>query len=96
MWLYILTLLRDGPKYPYEIPDLIESRFGWKPARVTAYIVMKRLEMDGYIRMVRKKGDTGRVRNYYELTEEGRQALAGAEKFLRELISALFGEGEPD
>jgi len=62
---------------------------------VTAYIVMKRLEMDGYIRMVRKKGDTGRVRNYYELTEKGREALAGAEEFLRELTNTLFGEGEP-
>ncbi len=94
LWLYILTLLKDGPKYPYEIPDLMEKRFGWKPARVTGYIVMKRLEMDGYIRIVRRKSSQGRVRNYYELTDKGREALREAEDFLRGLVNSLFGSEE--
>lgn len=96
LWLYILTLLKDGPKYPYEIPELMEKRFGWRPARVTGYIVMKRLEMDGYIRIVRRRSSQGRVRNYYELTEKGREALREAESLLRGLVTSLFGSGEGD
>ncbi len=90
LWLYIFALLLEGPKYPYEMADLIEKRFGWRPARVTAYIVMNRLRAEGYLRAVRVRGENGKARNYFELTEKGRKTFSEAERLLRLIYRELF------
>lgn len=94
LWLYILSLLRERPAYPYEISDLIEERFGWRPARVTAYIVMRSLKSKGYVKMSKKKGeDTGKMRNYYEITESGRKLLDEGLAFIEETLESLKTQG---
>ncbi len=90
LWLYVLSILKERPAYPYEISDLIEERFGWRPARVTAYMVMRSLKSKGYVRMSKKKGEeTGKMRNYYEITESGRKLLEEGLKFLNETMISL-------
>jgi DNA-binding PadR family transcriptional regulator len=64
LWLYILTLLRQGPVYGYEIRRLIEERFGFKPGEVTSYVVLYRLEKAGLIHVVNKeRGSRGPCAN---------------------------------
>ncbi len=93
LWLYVLSILRERPAYPYEISDLIEERFGWRPARVTAYIVMRSLKSKGYVKMSKRKGeDTGKMRNYYEITESGRKLLDEGLSFLENTLESLKRE----
>lgn len=90
LWLYVLSILKERPAYPYEISDLIEERFGWRPAKVTAYMVMRSLRSKGYVRMSKKKGEeTGKMRNYYEITESGKRLLEEGLKFLDKTIASL-------
>jgi len=56
LWIYILTLLKDGPLYGYEVRRMIEERFGFRPGQVTSYIVLYRLEKAWYIRVSRESG----------------------------------------
>ncbi len=90
LWLYVLSILRERPAYPYEISDLIEERFGWRPARVTAYIVMRSLKSKGYVKMSRRKGkETGKMRDYYEITDSGRRLLDEGLKFIEGTLTSL-------
>lgn len=92
LWLYVLAILREGPRYGYEFVDLIEGRFGFRPSRVTCYVVLYRLEREGLISSSRlERSRTGGARVYYELTERGRDELESALKFLRGVAEALSG-----
>jgi PadR family transcriptional regulator PadR len=91
LWLYILTLLRQGPLYGYEIRRLIEERFGFKPGEVTSYVVLYRLEKAGLIHVVNeKRGSRGPMRKYYAITPKGVNTLEKAKAFLKKL-SETFG-----
>lgn len=93
LWIYVLSILRERPAYPYEISELIEKKFGWKPARVTAYMVMRSLRAKGYVRTSMKRGeDTGKMRNYYEITETGVKLLEKGLEFLEKTLESLKGE----
>lgn len=93
LWIYVLSILRERPAYPYEISELIEKKFGWKPARVTAYMVMRSLRAKGYVRTSMKRGeDTGKMRNYYEITETGMKLLEKGLQFLEKTLESLKGE----
>ncbi len=94
MWLYVLSILRERPAYPYEISDIIERKFGWRPARVTAYIVLRSLLSRGYVKMVKKRGKTGKMRNYYEITDSGRKLFEKGIKFLEETRERLLNPPE--
>ncbi len=91
MWLYVLALLKERPRYPYEIADKIEKRFGWRPARVTAYIVLRSLRSKGYVKMVKKRGDLGKMRNYFEITKKGEDSFERGLEFIRETYQKLSG-----
>ncbi len=90
LWLYVLSILRERPAYPYEISDLIEKKFGWRPARVTAYIVMRSLRSTGYVRMSKRRGKgTGKMRNYYEITDSGRRLLDKGLRLIEDMLISL-------
>ena len=93
LWIYILSLLMDGPQYAYTIPTEVEKRFGWRPARITGYIVLKSLESKGLVKMTEQMGETGKIRKYYEITEKGKEQMEQAREFLRDTYIKLFGEG---
>ncbi len=90
LWIYILTLLKDGPLYGYEVRRMIEERFGFKPGQVTSYIVLYRLEKDGYIKIVGEaKGSRGPLRRYYAITRRGSDALRRARLFLSSILDKM-------
>jgi len=90
LWLYVLSLLKKGPVYGYEIGERIERGFGFKPGRVTCYIVLHKLESEGLIaaKRIHQRGEKA-SRKYYVITAKGERALERARIFLRRLSQEL-------
>jgi len=78
LWLYILALLRARPVYGWEIPELIEQQFGFRPAIITPYRVLYRLETDGFV-----SSTPDNRRRVYRITESGIKELRHVTKLLR-------------
>ena len=90
LWLYVLSLLKRGPLYGYEIVARIKENFGFKPGRVTCYIVLYKLQSEGLIASGKlSSSNSGPQRKYYVLTKKGEKALERAKSFLRELSERL-------
>jgi PadR family transcriptional regulator PadR len=90
LWIYILTLLREGEMYPYEIRSSIEGRFGFSPGNVTAYIVLKKLKAGGFVKVVKRGKSGGPERTYYAITEKGADELKKAAGLYRTILRRVF------
>lgn len=88
LWPYILSLMREGPLYAYEIRTKIKKRFGFKIGQVTAYVVLYKLEKGGYVVTNWERRDN-RKRKYYQLTPNGEKLLKQGIGYLRELSEKL-------
>lgn len=85
LWLYILILLKTkGEVYGWEIPELIEKNFNFKPGRITPYRVLYRLEKDGFVKSKIKER-----RKFYQITEKGKEELEKAKNFYKEVLKWL-------
>jgi PadR family transcriptional regulator PadR len=75
---FVLTALANGPRHGYgivgEVADLSGDRVKLKIGSL--YGVLDRLAADGLIEPDREESHDGRLRRYYRLTQDGRQALA--------------------
>ena len=72
----VLALLAERPMHGYQIIREIEERSGgsWKPSAGSVYPTLQLLADEGLIRAEESNG-----RKIYSLTEEGREAVAGAD-----------------
>lgn len=74
----VLAALADGPKYGYaviaEVATLSDDRVKLRPG--TLYAALDRLRDEGLVRPAGEEIVDGRLRRYYELTDEGATALA--------------------
>ncbi len=72
----VLSLLKDGPRYGYEMVQLVNARtngvLSWSEG--TLYPVLHRLEADGLV-SAEWRQTQGRRRRYYSLTRGGRREL---------------------
>ena len=84
LWIYILSLLKKGEIYAWEIPKLIEKEFGFKPGKITPYRVLYRLEMDDFVKSKMKER-----RRVYQITEKGKEELKRAKNFYKKLLDEL-------
>jgi DNA-binding PadR family transcriptional regulator len=68
-----LSVLADKPMHGYEVIRELEARSGgrWRPSPGSIYPMLQLLEDEGLIRGEGKNG-----KRVYEITEEGRRALA--------------------
>ena len=92
LWLYVLSLLKREPLYGYEVGEKIKKNFGFKPGKVTCYIVLHKLESEGLISSKHppeKTRSLGPQRKYYVLTAKGEKALERAKSFLKRLSQEL-------
>lgn len=95
LWLYVLSLLKREPLYGYEVGEKIKKNFGFKPGKVTCYIVLHKLESEGLIsskhspEKTRTTRSLGPQRKYYVLTAKGEKALERAKSFLKKLSQEL-------
>ncbi|ALO66206.1 hypothetical protein AS189_06490 [Arthrobacter alpinus] len=74
---WILTALAGGRQHGYAVLRDVESLTASKVSlRVTTlYASLERLERDGLVRRAGEEIVDGRARRYYELTDDGTQAL---------------------
>jgi len=95
LWLYVVAVLLEGPRYGYELVEEIGRRFGFKPSRITCYVVLYRLEGEGLIRSSGvRRSPTGGARVYYEVTEKGKEQFEAALGFIEETLRALRSSGK--
>lgn len=73
----ILSILRRGESYGYEIIQKIEQISGgeWEWSEAMLYPVLHRLDADGLIQSRWAVLENGRKRKYYSLTPKGQEAL---------------------
>lgn len=76
--LLILTLLNEADRYGLEIIKELELRSDntFKFKEGTIYPILHKLENDGYVKSYKAKGDRGRARKYYEITNRGKKQFA--------------------
>ncbi|MBO5869018.1 MAG: helix-turn-helix transcriptional regulator [Oscillospiraceae bacterium] len=92
----ILSLLKDGDKYGYEMVDELARRSDetFELKEGTLYPLLHTLEKNKYVRSYTKEGPGGRERRYYTLTEEGRRQLEHKTqewKLFSEKVNAVLG-----
>jgi len=88
LWLYILTLLKEKPRYAYELQKEIKDAFGFRVGRITSYMVLYKLEKKKLAssKWVKK---AGRQRKYYTITPAGKKTLRDGVKYLKDLAGKL-------
>ncbi len=81
----ILTALADGPRHGYgiigEVAELSAGRVKLRAG--TLYGALDRLAADGLVSVEREEVTGGRLRRYYQLTDEGAAVLAAEAERLR-------------
>ena len=73
--LVVLRLLTEKPMYGYELTQEMKQRSGGQFTIAILYPVIYRLQEQGYVEVVRTEVVDGRARNYYGITDEGRNYL---------------------
>ncbi|ASI98182.1 PadR family transcriptional regulator [Thermococcus celer] len=92
LWLYILRLLKERPMYAYELKERIKEAFDFEPATVSSYVVLYKLEKEGYVTAEWQESETGKPsRKYYRLTPEGEKLFEEGVAFLENMLSKLKG-----
>ena len=90
LWLYTLRLLKERPMYAYELKERIREAFNFEPATVSSYVVLYKLEKDGYVTAEWQESETGKPsRKYYRLTPEGEKLFEEGIAFLENMLSKL-------
>lgn len=94
--LLVLSLLKDGDKYGYEMAEELARRSDhtFELKEGTMYPLLHTLEKNGLVKSYSKEGPGGRERRYYRLTEEGRGQLEQKTeqwKLFSEKVNAVIG-----
>ena len=86
LWIYILIILKRGPRYAWDMYSIIEKEFGFKPGNITPYRVLYRLEEKNYVesRLEKRK-------RIYKITPLGEKELEKAKDFYLEIIKKING-----
>lgn len=67
--LCVLSLLRSKDRYGYELTETISKQMS--VAAGTLYLVLKRLNDEGYFETYLVESESGPARKYYRLTDKG-------------------------
>jgi PadR family transcriptional regulator PadR len=71
----VMALIRETPRYAYELIEAL-GKTGMLTTEGTLYPLLSRLRRDGLVKTEWRESTDGPPRRYYELTGEGRRALA--------------------
>jgi len=87
----LLSLLEARPRHGYELAKMVETQSGEKLQYQVAsiYPMLYRLERKGLVRGRWVEKPNERRRRFYELTAEGKKALAAQRRTWREFFEAL-------
>lgn len=89
--LLVLSLLRDGDKYGYEMISqlALRSEGVFELKEGTLYPVLHQLEREGSLDSYSAQAPTGRARKYYRLTPKGLRVLEAQEAEYRKVTGAV-------
>ena len=90
LWPYILALCKDEAVYAYEIRQMIADRFKFEVGKVTAYMVLYKMESQGLVSAEWRQVEN-RQRKYYSITKVGRRSLEDAIDIFESAANALKG-----
>lgn len=80
--LMILSLISEKDRYGYELVKELEERsdntFIMKEG--TLYPILHRMEAKGYLKSYSEKGESGKARKYYKITNKGEKQLVEDKK----------------
>lgn len=92
--LCLLTVMGDGPAYGYEMTKRLGARGLSIVGEGSIYPLLGRLERDGLVDTHRAASDGGPPRKYYQLSAQGRRALASGIcewEATRDAVDAVLG-----
>ncbi len=92
--LCVLSLLKQGDKYGYELADTVGREIDISEGSV--YPLLKRLRAEGYFEVYLRESPSGPARKYYRLTDKGAETQAQLESEWNEFtksVSAILGGG---
>ncbi|HOS87941.1 MAG TPA: PadR family transcriptional regulator [Candidatus Pacearchaeota archaeon] len=84
LWIYILTILKGGANYAWDLPEIIEKKFGFRPGNITPYRVLYLLEEQGLVKSALEER-----RRIYKITPQGIEELEKVKKFYQSLLNKL-------
>lgn len=84
LWIYILTVLKRGPNYAWDLPSIIEKEFGFRPGNITPYRVLYLLEEQGMV-----KSDLEERRRVYKITAKGKEELNKVKEFYQSILKKI-------
>jgi DNA-binding PadR family transcriptional regulator len=89
--LLVLTILRDGELYGYEIAQRIRDRSGgaFAPSEGSLYPALHSLEAAGALQATWRDSDKGPRRRYYKITPKGGALLAEHEQEWTSFATAM-------
>ncbi len=92
----VLSLLRDGHKYGYEMVEELAKRSDdtFQLKEGTLYPLLHSLEKEGFVRSYTQEAPSGRERKYYRLTDSGLKQLEQKQEQWRlfsEKVNAVLG-----
>ena len=89
--LLVLSLLRDGDKYGYEMISqlALRSEGVFELKEGTLYPVLHQLEREGSLESYAAQAASGRARKYYRLTPKGLRVLEAQEQEFRRVAGAV-------
>jgi len=95
--LLVLSVLRDEPKYGYQIMREIESRSDgyFKMTAALLYPTLHRLERDGLIKSEWQEEEGKHRRKYYTITQAGQKALLEYTRECRTFFGKLLASLKP-
>lgn len=85
LWLYVISVLKEKPRYGYEVKKAIKEKFNFSPSTVTVYAVLYRMVREGLIKKVKRNGET-----YYVPTKYGLETFERAKEFINSIKKLLF------
>lgn len=93
LWIWVLKLLREKPKYAYQLKQEIQERFNFSPATVTNYTILYLLEREGLVEKTEMRSSDERIdRKYYVITKFGEEVMDDAELYLKQIYEKLFSK----
>lgn len=84
LWIYILVILKEKRTHAWEILKEIETKFEFKPGKITPYRVLYRLEKDGFV-----KSEKEERKRIYEITKKGIEELEKAKNFYQQILKQI-------
>lgn len=92
--IHILHHAGEEPIYGLAIIEGLR-RHGYDLSPGTLYPILHTMERDGYLEQHNKTVE-GKVRKYYTITAQGREALLEAKQKIRELVDEVIEGSKPD